>query len=46
MKVEKMIEKLLEFDLDKEIVIAEDSMRIDIRPSDIKEVNGKIIIQA
>jgi hypothetical protein len=45
MKVKDFIEILLQFDLDKEIVIAEDSMRTEIRNRDITEENGKVKIQ-
>ena len=45
MTVNDMIKILLDFDKDKNIVIAKDSMRMEILPRDIKEEKDKIIIQ-
>lgn len=45
MKNKEIIEGLLKLDLERDVVIAHNSLRLEIRKSDIKEEDGKIIIQ-
>lgn len=44
MKNKELNKQLLDFDLEKGIVVAQGSMRVEIRPCDIKEENNNITI--